>query len=266
MAQVSALKSNSIRDQVSAEEWETRVNLAACYRLMARYGMTDLIYNHITARVPGEPNYFLINPYGLFYEEITASSLHKIDHDGNIVLRSPTPLGLNQAGFVIHSAVHAARRDLNCVIHTHTRAGMAISSMKCGLLPLNQTSMRFYNRISYHDFEGPAVDLAERERLVHDLGPNNKAMVLRSHGLLAAGETVGEAFSMIYFLENACKAQVDAMSSGAELILCTPDIGEKTARCFLPDPSLKYGQGYVGEVEWEALIRRLNEEGSNYAT
>lgn len=266
MAQVSALKFASVRDQVSAEEWETRVHLAACYRLMARYGMTDLIYNHITARVPGEPDHFLINPYGLFYEEITASCLYKIDHEGQVLFRPQTSHGLNQAGFVIHSAVHAARPDLNCVIHTHTRAGMAVSSMQCGLLPLNQTSLRFYNRIGYHDFEGPAVDMAERERLVRDLGPHNKVMVLRSHGLLAAGTTIGEAFSMIYFLENACKAQVDAMSSGTPLILCSPEIGEKTAQCFLPNPGLQYGQGYVGELEWEALIRKLNSENTDYAT
>jgi ribulose-5-phosphate 4-epimerase/fuculose-1-phosphate aldolase len=265
MKKLSVLKPKSIRDQVSAEEWETRVDLAACYRLMARYGMTDMIYNHITARVPGEPGHFLINPYGFFYEEITASSLYKIDHDGNVVLKPDTDCGINYAGFVIHSAVHAARADVHCAIHTHTRAGMAVSSMKCGLLPLNQTSMRFYGRLSYHDFEGPAMDLDERQRLARDLG-NNKAMILNSHGLLACGESISEAFSVIYFLENACKAQVDAMSAGTELILCSPEVGQKTASAFDTAPTNQVGKGYDGSLEWTALLRRLDSEDSSYAS
>src|SRR3954452_24250666 len=171
----------SVRDQVSAEEWETRVNLAACYRLMHEYGMTEMIANHISARVPGTHDQFLLNPYGLLYEEMDASSLIKVDLDGNVLFNA-TDYSVNTAGFVIHSAVHMARHDVDCVAHTHTPAGMAVSAMECGLLPLAQTSMRFLHT-AYHDFEGIADDVGERERLVADLG-NHEAMILRNHGLL----------------------------------------------------------------------------------
>lgn len=168
----------SLRERVSEAEWATRVELAACYRLVARHGMADLIYNHITARVPGEEGHFLINPFGFMYEEITASSLFKIDLEGQVIERPDLPYDINQAGFVIHSAVHAARHDVACVLHTHTRAGMAVSVMACGLMPATQGALRFHERLAYHDFEGPAVDEGERERLVADLGSCD-AMVLR---------------------------------------------------------------------------------------
>ena len=187
-----------IRDEVSAAEWQARVELAACYRLVDAFGMTDLIYNHITARVPGT-EYLLINLYGLLYREITASSLVKIDFEGNIVWKPDTAYGINRSGFVIHGAIHSARPDVQCVIHTHTRAGMAVSAMKCGLLPLTQTAMRFHNRVSYHDYEGPAIDLDERQRLVRDLGTND-VMMLRNHGILACGRSVAEAFNILYWL------------------------------------------------------------------
>ena len=176
----------SVRDTVSAEEWQARVDLAACYRLMDCYGMTDLIYNHITARIPGTQDHLLINLYGLLYKEITASSLVKIDVEGNILAKPDTDYSINKSGYVIHGAIHKARPDVACIIHTHTRAGMAVAAMKCGLLPLSQTSIRFSGHIGYHDYEGPAVDTDERVRLVADLGPHD-AMIMRNHGLLTCG-------------------------------------------------------------------------------
>src|SRR6266511_1935796 len=163
----------SIRAEVSPEEWQARVDLAACYRLMDKFGMTDLIYNHITARIPGSDDHLLINLYGLLYKEITASSLVKIDVEGNILWKPETDYGINKSGYVIHGAIHKARSDVTCVIHTHTRAGMAVAAMQCGLLPLSQTAIRFHGHIGYHDYEGPAVDLDKRERLVKDLGPHD---------------------------------------------------------------------------------------------
>ncbi|WP_040487898.1 class II aldolase/adducin family protein [Fodinicurvata sediminis] len=248
----------TLRDQVSSEEWEARVNLAACYRLMALYGMTDLIYNHISARVPGHPDQFLINSYGLRYNEMTASSLCKIDHEGNILLDPGTGYGINQAGFVIHSAVHEARPDVDCVIHTHTRAGMAVSAMKCGLLPIAQTSMRFHNRVGYHDYEGVALDLDERARLVADLGPHY-AMILRNHGLLTCGLNIAHAFNLMYWLENACKVQVDVMNASSELQLPPEEVCEKTAKLYDPDVRRVYG-----EMEWQAMLRQVDEANPGY--
>jgi ribulose-5-phosphate 4-epimerase/fuculose-1-phosphate aldolase len=183
----------SIRDEVSAEEWQVRVDLAACYRLVDYYGMTDLTYNHITARVPGPKHHILINLYGLTYKEITASSLAKIDLDGEVIWKPDTDYYVNRAGYVIHGAIHRARQDVTAVLHTHTRAGMAVAAMRCGLLPLSQTSIRFEGHIGYHDYEGPAVELAERERLVKNLGSHD-AMILKNHGLLTCGATIQQAF------------------------------------------------------------------------
>src|SRR5947207_9529747 len=183
---------------IDSAEWETRVDLAACYRLVDLYGMTDLHLNHISARVPGRDEHFLINPFGMMYEEITASSLIKVDLDGKIISNS-TDYGINLAGYVIHSAIHGARHDVACVLHTHTNAGMAVSTLKCGLLPLTQTAMR-WGRIAYHDFEGVVVDLDEQKRLVDNLGDSD-ILILRNHGLLACGATVGQAFNNIYRLE-----------------------------------------------------------------
>ena len=204
MAQVVPLNSRSLRQEVTAEEWATRVDLAACYRLVALYGMTDLVYNHITARVPGSQEHVLINPYGMLYDEITASSLIKIDLEGNTVLQPDHEYSVNAAGYVIHSAVHGARHDAGCVIHTHTRAGTAVSALKEGLMPLSQTAMRFAGRIAYHEYEGPAFNRGERERLVADLADRN-AMILRNHGLLVCAPTIPQAFNLIYWLEQACK-------------------------------------------------------------
>lgn len=240
----------------SPEEWQTRVDLAACYRLVAHFGMSDLIYNHITARIPGT-DLLLINPYGLMYEEITASSLVTIDLDGQIVRNADPQYGINAAGYVIHSAVHAHRPDVHCVIHTHTRAGMAVSAMKCGLLPLSQTSMRFY-RIAYHDYESVALELDERERLVRDLGSHN-AMILRNHGLLAAGPSIAQAFNTLYWLEMACKVQVDVMNSGQDIQLPPEHVLEKTWHLYQPQVRRPFG-----EMEWPAMLRLLDRRDASY--
>jgi ribulose-5-phosphate 4-epimerase/fuculose-1-phosphate aldolase len=246
----------SVRGAVSATEWQTRVDLAACYRLMDCYGMTDLIYNHITARIPGT-EHLLINLYGLLYKEITASSLVKIDVEGNISAKPDTDYGLNKSGYVIHGAIHKARPDVACIIHTHTRAGMAVAAMKCGLLPLSQTSIRFVGHIGYHDYEGPAVDLAERERLVADLGPHD-AMVMRNHGLLSCGATIQQAFNTMYQLEMSCRAQVDAMAARTELTMPGENVLAHTAHLYQPGTRRPYGV-----LEWPAMLRLLEAEGKN---
>ncbi|AVJ28220.1 class II aldolase/adducin family protein [Achromobacter spanius] len=242
--------------EMSSQEWDTRVQLAACYRLVAHFGMSDLIYNHITARIPDTDDHLLINPYGMMYDEITASSLVKIDLAGNI-LDQPSGYGINAAGYVIHSAVHGARHDVACVIHTHTRAGMAVSALQCGLLPLTQTAMRFA-KIPYHDYESVAIDLDERERLVADLGSSD-AMILRNHGLLAAGPSIAQAFNTLYWLEMACKAQVDALSSGRELCLPPPEVIEKTWLLYQPGTRRPFG-----ELEWPAMLRLMDRKDPGY--
>ena len=239
----------------SAAEWETRVQLAACYRLVARYRMTDLIYTHISARVPGVKDQFLLNPYGLMFEEITASSLVKIDLEGRQL--EDNGHGVNAAGFTIHSAIHAARHDVACVLHTHTRSGFAVSCQKQGLLPLNQMALQFYNRLGYHDYEGIALDHDERPRLVASLG-RHYAMILHNHGLLTAGRTIPEAFSLMFYLERACEIQVAALSGGSELIIPSPETCEKTARQHEMD------NGPIGDLEWAAHIRAIDREDPSY--
>ena len=251
MSDLSQVKIDSLRGKVSAEEWKMRVDVAACYRLVALFGMNDLVYNHISGRVPGEEGHFLINPYGYAYEEVTASSLVKIDFDGNVVLDSGTGYGINHAGFVIHSAVHRGRHDAGCVIHTHSPAGMAVSALKCGLLPLTQNAM-FFSGVGYHDYEGPAVDLDEQQRLVADLG-GHVAMILRNHGLLAVGATIPEAFITIYWLERACQAQVLAFSSGKALTIPGTDVVETTNARYRPGQRRS-----IGELEWAGLLRLVD--------
>jgi ribulose-5-phosphate 4-epimerase/fuculose-1-phosphate aldolase len=250
----------SIRDEVSPEEWQVRVDLAAGYRLVDRYGMTDLIYNHITARVPGPEHHLLINLYGLLYKEITASNLVKIDLDGNIVWKPDTDYDINKSGYVIHGAVHGARKDVTCVMHTHTPAGMAVAAMKCGLLPLTQTAIRFVGHIGSHDYGGPATELEERKHLVRDLGRHD-AMVLRNHGLLACGATIPQAFNTMYQLEMSCRAQVDAMAARTELLIPPDQVLEKTAHLYQPGTRRPYGV-----LEWPAMLRLLAAEtgGSGY--
>jgi ribulose-5-phosphate 4-epimerase/fuculose-1-phosphate aldolase len=251
-----AKKNQSVREQVSQEEWETRVNLAACYRLMHEFGMTEMIANHISARVPGTHDQFLINPYGMLYEEMTASSMIKIDIDGKILFNA-TDYGINDAGYVIHSAVHAARHDVDCVIHTHTLAGMAVSAMKTGLLPLAQTAMRFGD-VAYHDYEGPALNLDERARLVADLG-DREAMILRNHGLLTVGPSIPESFNNMFRLERACQLQVTTLSCNAEISLPPAEVVKQTQDGFKPGVRRRWGL-----TEWPALMRKLDKIDPSY--
>jgi len=215
----------ALKGQVSAEELTARVDCAALYRLVAHYGWDDMIFTHISMRVPGPEHHFLINPYGQFFEEITASSLVKVDLDGN-VLWAPPGMFINPAGFTIHSAIHAAREDAKVVIHLHTDQGVAVSAQKRGLLPITQMAMGVIGDLAYHDYEGIALDLDERERLVHDIGAKNLLM-LRNHGTLTVGRSAAEAFTRMFFLERACKMQVLAQAGGAELIECGQDMQDK---------------------------------------
>jgi ribulose-5-phosphate 4-epimerase/fuculose-1-phosphate aldolase len=249
-------RKKSVREQVSAEEWEARVNLAACYRLMHEFGMTEMIANHISARVPGTTNEFLLNPYGMLYEEITASSLLKIDIDGNILFNA-TEYGVNKAGYVIHSAIHMARHDVDCVIHTHTLAGMAVSAMKTGVMPLAQTAMRFAD-IAYHEYEGPALRMEERERLVEDLG-DREAMVLKNHGLLTVGQSIPECFNNMFRLERACQLQVMTLSCNTEIHLPPAEVVQQTYATFKNGFRRRFGM-----MEWPALLRKLDRIDPSY--
>jgi ribulose-5-phosphate 4-epimerase/fuculose-1-phosphate aldolase len=246
-----------VRAHVSDVEWQARLDCAATYRLLALFGMTDLVYNHVTVRIPGDAEHMLINPYGWMYEEITASSLITIDIEGNTVFNPHPDLGINAAGYVIHSAVHAARRDVGCVIHTHTRAGMAVSAMKCGLLPLTQTAMRCMP-VAYHDFEGPALNLDERTRLVNDLG-EACSMILRNHGLLTASPTAAEAFNQMYSLEMACKAQVDALAANTELTQPPADVVAHSVHMYQPTTRRPFGL-----LEWPAMLRYLDRRDPSW--
>jgi ribulose-5-phosphate 4-epimerase/fuculose-1-phosphate aldolase len=239
---------------ITEVERQLRVDLAACYRLVAHYEMDDMFSTHISARVPGSETHFLLNPYGVLFEQVTASDLVKVDLEGNIL--QDTPHSINSAGFVIHSIVHAARPDAKCVLHTHTVAGMAIASLQDGLLPLTQKSMRFYNRIGYHDYQGVADDVHEHQRLVRDLGSHN-ALILRNHGLLTCGPTVARAFFLMKNLEKSCQAQLAAMASGGKLIQ-------------LSAPLMQHAAGQVenrldGEASgWSALLKKLDRIDPSY--
>jgi len=245
----AAVLAGSKRLNMDPAEWQTRVDLAACYRLVALYGMDDIVYTHISARVPGSDDHFLINRFGTMFEEITASTLVRIDLDGKVI--SPEGAHVNEAGFTVHSAIHAARPDVHCVIHTHTRAGMALSSLRQGLLPLCQKSMLFQNRLAYHAFEGIAFDLAERDHLVADLG-QHKAMVLRNHGLVTCGRDCAEAFSLMYQLDLACQVQMDVLAANAAYDLPAEEITEKAARQLETYPLTPL------DLEWPALLRKLD--------
>lgn len=241
---------------VSDAERQVREDLAAAYRLVALCGMEDSIYTHISARVPGTEDQFLINPYGWLFREITASSLVKIDLQGRIL--DDSRVDVNPAGFTIHSAVHAARHDAACVLHTHTVAGVAVSSLAGGLQPCNQWSLQFYDRVAYHDYEGIALDHDERERLVADLGPSKQVLILRNHGLVTLGRTVAEAFILMLNLDRACRVQMAIQASGQATQPLSPEVCERTALQYesgaskamagKPDPNLR---------EWKALLRRL---------
>ena len=245
---------------VSEEEWRIRCDLAALYRLVAHHRWTDFIYTHISARLPGPDHHFLINKYGVNFHEMRASDLVKIDLHGNVVEDGDkSSRRVNAAGFTIHSAIHMARPDLMCVVHTHTAAGIAVSAQKDGLLPISQHALKFYGRLAYHDYEGIALDLEERERLVHDLG-QHKAMILRNHGLLVGGTSIAEAFHMIYMLERACAAQVAALSGGREQIVLAPhEVGLHTAEQFRKQENDEH---YA--MVWDAALRLIEGGRPDY--
>ena len=256
-ANLKSLATTSARDRVSQEEWDVRVDLAAAYQLAAVFRWTDLIYTHFSARVPGTDD-ILINPYGLMFDEITASTLVKIDRDGKIK-DDPLGMGVNEAGFIIHSCMHEARPEINCVIHTHTRATVAVSAMKCGLLPISQHAMRVQATVTYHDYEGIALEMDERERLARDLGPTAKTMILRNHGLLTLGETVREAFELMWYLDCACQIQVDALAGGMANVQLMSEEAARAAAAQLERPNRP-----AQTKDWPALRRLLDRKGIKY--
>ena len=236
------------------DEWHARVELAACFRLMAKFKMTDLTATHACVTIPGS-EHILINSFGLLMEEITASNLVKMDFDGNILSDNKDPPV--SAGFAIHSVVHRARPDIVCSIHTHTKAGTGVASLECGLLPLNQMSLIFYDRIAYNQYEY-LIEVDECDQLVSDLG-DKKAMIMLNHGLLTAGRSVGEAFILMYFLDRACQIQLDAMATGEKLVTPSPELCEEAARRWMDIDGHAFG-----EVEWQALKRQLDQEEPSY--
>jgi ribulose-5-phosphate 4-epimerase/fuculose-1-phosphate aldolase len=256
----SMLDIPSLRDKVSPEEWAARVDLAACYRLVAHFGWEDLVFTHITARVPGTEDQFLINPYGMFFDEITASSLVKVDQQGNKLEESPFPV--NPAGFVIHSAIHAARHDARYVLHTHTLNGVAVSTQRAGLLPISQHAIFVLASLGYHDFEGPALNDDEKPRLVADLG-DKTSLILRNHGLLTVGETAAEAFVAMYYLETSCAIQVRAQSGGGELI---PVPKEVIDHAYAQVAAATRPRGSRGALVWPGLLRRIDRIDTSYRT
>lgn len=249
-------KPSPVRDQVSDAEWHVRVDLAAAYRLVALYGWDDLIFTHISARVPGADHHFLLNPYGMMFEEVTASSLVKIDLEGQKVMDSPH--SINPAGFTIHSAVHAARSDAICVMHLHTSYGIAVSAQKQGLLPISQQAMFALSSLAYHDYEGLALDDEEKPRLVADLG-EKKYLILRNHGLLTLGHTVAEAFLGMFLLERACQIQILAQAGGGELASIQPTIIDRVASQM---SAVTMGQGAA--LSWPGLLRKLDRINASY--
>jgi len=245
-----------IRDLVSLEEWQVRLDLAAVYRLVADYGWDDLVFTHISARVPGPEHHFLINPYGMMFDEITASSLVKVDLNGKIVMDSE--YSINPAGFTIHSAVHAAREDALCVIHLHTEFGIAVSAQENGLLPISQQSLFVLASLGYHDYEGLALNEEEKPRLVSDLG-SKTFLILRNHGLLTVGPTVADAFLSMFLLERACRIQILAQAGGSKLV----PIPEKIfAQHPMQEAVVTEGGG--GRLVWPGLLRKLDRMGANY--
>ena len=247
---------NEIRESVSPEEWQARVDLAALYRLVALYGWDDLVFTHISARVPGEDNHFLLNPYGLLFEEIKASDLVKIDLDGNIV--SKTEHFVNAAGFTIHSAVHGNGQHNHAVIHTHSNDGVAVSAQEHGLLPISQTAMVIRNECAYHDYEGIALNHDERDRLLDDLGDKH-CMILRNHGLLATGATCADAWLRLFFLERACTMQIKALSGGSKLNMVPDNVVE-----LVTDQGQMASEQGIGNLAWPALMRKLDKIDASY--
>lgn len=248
----------SLKGRVSDEEWQLRCDLAACYRLVAAYGWSDLVFTHISVRLPGPEHHFLINPYGLMFDEITASSLIRIDADCNVIGESPFPV--NPAGFVIHSAIHEAREDAQCVLHTHTRAGVAVSAQRDGVLPISQQSTFVLASLAYHDYEGVAFRPDEKPRLQADLGQANFLM-LRNHGLLTCGRSIADAFLHMYVFESACQIQLAAQAGGSELIAVDPRIVAGVAEAMRVQTG-----GLGGAFVWPALLRKVERLDPGYAT
>ena len=256
------VKRKTVKSSVSPEEWRVRCDLAACYRLADMYGMSDMAGTHISARAPGPEDHFLVNPFGMFFDEISASSLIKVDMEGRVILGRQDQL--NQAGFVIHSAIHMARPDLICVMHTHTKANNAVAMQKDGLLPLSQKALLLWSFLRYHDFEGPALRLDERARIVANLGDAGRAMILRNHGALTVGRLIAEAFSWMYRLEAACRYQVEGLLAGREMNWLSKETVEHTAE----SGRIGLGPGgriEAGKLEWPGLLRKLEREfGRSY--
>jgi ribulose-5-phosphate 4-epimerase/fuculose-1-phosphate aldolase len=254
----------SMQHRCTPEEWQARIDLAACYRLVDLYGMSDMMANHVSSHVPGEPGAFLINAYGMMYEEITASSLIKVNLAGEILAKPDftawgTDYGINRAGYVIHSAIHEARPEVACVIHTHSWASMAVSALECGLLPITQTAMRFL-KIGYHEYQGVVLDDTEKASLIADLG-QGEALILRNHGALTVGRTVGEAFNWMHRIELACQSQLAAMATGARLHAVPQPVLEATWANYQRGTRRPYGL-----MEWPALLRKLDRLDPSYRT
>ncbi|WP_166263936.1 class II aldolase/adducin family protein [Marinobacter caseinilyticus] len=252
----SQLAIPSKKHSVSDDEWQLRVDLAAAYRLIALYGWDDLIFTHISARIPGDDHHFLINPYGMMFEEITASSLVRVDQEGNKI--NPDDVDINPAGFTIHSAIHAVRVDANCVMHTHTTAGVAVSAQKNGLLPLSQQSLFPLASLAYHDYEGVALREDEKARLQNDLGAAN-AMILRNHGLLTVGNSIADAFLAMYILQRACEIQIGALSGNREL---TPIPGGIVDT--IKQQAAQVTKGLGGKLAWPGLLRKLDRNDTSF--
>ncbi len=262
MVKDGVLQIESMKDRCTAAEWQARVDLAACYRLVDLYGLSDMMANHVSSHVPGEPGAFLINAYGMMYEEITASSLIKIDTHGNILSKpdfGELNYGINKAGYVIHSAVHNARPEIACVIHTHSWASMAVSALECGLLPITQTAMRFL-KIGYHDYQGVVLNEEEQASLLKDLGPS-EALMLRNHGALVVGRSVGEAFNWMHRLELSCQTQLAAMACNTPFAKVAQPVLEETWNNYQPGTRRPYGL-----MEWPALLRKLDRLDPSYKT
>jgi ribulose-5-phosphate 4-epimerase/fuculose-1-phosphate aldolase len=255
LARLLQQRKHQVKAEASVAEWQARVELAACYRLIAHFKMTDWIYNHISVRVPGSHEHYLINPFGLLYEEITASNLVKVDVEGKLV--EDVALEVNPAAFVIHGAIHAARPDVACVLHTHTRAGVGVAAQSHGLLPISQHAFKVYDRIAYHDFEGIALDTAEQERLVADIGTKD-VVILRNHGLLTMGQSVRQAFELMFYLERACEIQIAAQAGGSDVIRPSAEVCQRTCAQFAGDDSFVQGR------DWQALLRLLDRMDPSY--
>lgn len=247
-------------DTIDAVEWQARCDLAALYRLVAHFRMTDLIDTHITLRIPGPEHHFLINRYGVIFDRMKASDLVRIDQHGNVINGDAAHSRVNAAGFIIHSAIHMARPDLDCVIHTHTAAGMAVAAQEHGLLPITQHALKYYAKLAYHTYEGIALSLDERKRLVADLGTHN-AMILRNHGLLAAGSGVAQAFHEIHFLERACQVQVQALSGNSKLVYPSEEVCRLTAQQFNRDESPE-----IVQLTWKAVLTLIEDQRESYCS